>query len=161
MLKESLLGELRGSKEFFDRSTRCLEETHAGYRPTGDALSTAEQIAHVGQTVEWFLDGVTSDSGFDMDFENHMKDVLKTKTLADARAWVDKAYTAVIEYIENTSVEDLSKPLPEGPVMGGAPRHAIISGIVDHTAHHRGALTVYARLQGLTPSMPYMDTQPA
>ena len=161
MLKESLLVELRGSKEFFDRSSRCLEEEHAGYRPTGESLSTAEQIAHVGQTVDWFLDGVKNGGEFDMDFENHMKDVKNTKTIADARAWVDRAYAAAIEYIENTSEEELSLPLPPGPVMGGAPRHAIVSGIVDHTAHHRGALTVYARLKGLTPSIPYMETQPA
>ena len=34
---------------------------------------------------------------------------------------------------------------------------AIISTITDHTAHHRGALTVYARVSGLVPPMPYMD----
>ena len=34
---------------------------------------------------------------------------------------------------------------------------AIFSGITDHTAHHRGALTVYARVQGIVPPMPYMD----
>ena len=161
MLKEGLLTELRGSKEYFDRSSRCLEEAHAGYRPTGDSLSTAEQIAHVGQTIDWFLDGVKNNGQFDMDFENHMKDVLKTKTLADARAWTDRAYAAVIEYIEKTSEEELSRPFPPGPIMGDAPRFSIVSGIIDHTAHHRGALTVYARLQNLTPAMPYMDTQPA
>jgi len=47
-------------------------------------------------------------------------------------------------------------PMPEGPVLGGAPRIAIVSGITDHTAHHRGALTVYARLSGKVPPMPYM-----
>ncbi len=26
-----------------------------------------------------------------------------------------------------------------------------------HTAHHRGALAVYARLLGKVPAMPYMD----
>ena len=41
--------------------------------------------------------------------------------------------------------------------MGGVPRAAILSGITDHTAHHRGALTVYARLLGKTPPMPYAD----
>jgi uncharacterized damage-inducible protein DinB len=42
-------------------------------------------------------------------------------------------------------------------VMGGAPRYAVISAIEDHTAHHRGALTVYSRLRGHVPTMPYMD----
>jgi hypothetical protein len=32
---------------------------------------------------------------------------------------------------------------------------AVVSGIVDHTAHHRGSLAVYARLIGKEPLMPY------
>jgi uncharacterized damage-inducible protein DinB len=48
-------------------------------------------------------------------------------------------------------------PLPPGPVMGGMPRMAIVGAIQDHTAHHRGALTVYSRLCGHTPAMPYME----
>jgi len=31
----------------------------------------------------------------------------------------------------------------------------VINAIVDHTAHHRGALSVYARLPGKVPMMPY------
>jgi uncharacterized damage-inducible protein DinB len=34
---------------------------------------------------------------------------------------------------------------------------AIFGAITDHTAHHRGALTVYARLAGAVPPMPYAD----
>jgi uncharacterized damage-inducible protein DinB len=34
---------------------------------------------------------------------------------------------------------------------------AIFGAITDHTAHHRGALTVYARLNGIVPPMPYME----
>jgi uncharacterized damage-inducible protein DinB len=41
--------------------------------------------------------------------------------------------------------------------MGGAPRLAVFVAIADHTAHHRGALAVYARLNGIVPPMPYMD----
>ena len=47
-------------------------------------------------------------------------------------------------------------PLPKDGIMGGAPRMAIVGGIIDHTAHHRGALSVYARLRGKAPAMPYM-----
>jgi uncharacterized damage-inducible protein DinB len=41
--------------------------------------------------------------------------------------------------------------------MGGLPKHAIWTAVLDHTAHHRGALTVYSRLLGKVPAMPYMD----
>ena len=53
--------------------------------------------------------------------------------------------------------ENMEAPIVEGPILGGAPRSAIIPAMADHTAHHRGALTVYARLCGKTPSMPYGD----
>jgi uncharacterized damage-inducible protein DinB len=52
---------------------------------------------------------------------------------------------------------ELLAALPEGPIMGGVPRMAVFGAINDHTAHHRGALTVYARLNGIVPPMPYMD----
>lgn len=161
MLKEMLIGQLSSSKEYFDRSTRSLEESHAGYRPSGDSLSTAEHIAHVGQTVDWFLEGIRNNGAFDMDFENHLTRVKQTKTLADARAWVDKSYAEAIAFIEGASAEELEQPFPEGPIMGGLPKFTSFFGIVEHTAHHRGALTVYARLQGVTPPLPYMETQPA
>jgi uncharacterized damage-inducible protein DinB len=59
--------------------------------------------------------------------------------------------------VASKSDAELRAPLPEGAIMGGAPRMAIFSGITDHTAHHRGALTVYARLKGVVPPMPYVD----
>jgi uncharacterized damage-inducible protein DinB len=34
---------------------------------------------------------------------------------------------------------------------------AVAGAITDHTAHHRGALTVYARLNGIVPPMAYME----
>ncbi|MCF8432232.1 MAG: DinB family protein [Melioribacteraceae bacterium] len=32
---------------------------------------------------------------------------------------------------------------------------AVVGAIADHSAHHRGALAVYARLAGKVPKMPY------
>jgi uncharacterized damage-inducible protein DinB len=47
--------------------------------------------------------------------------------------------------------------LPDNPILGSVPRWTAIGAILDHTVHHRGALTVYSRMLGLTPPMPYMD----
>jgi len=52
-------------------------------------------------------------------------------------------------------LEELAAPLPADGIMGGAPTSAIVGGAIDHTAHHRGALTVYARLLGRVAAMPY------
>lgn len=159
MTAEQCIQQLRATKEYFDRSTRCLAEQHGQFRPADGMMSAAEQIAHVAQTVDWFIEGASRPEGFDMDFDGHMKAVRATKSLKDARAWLARAFAQAEAWTKAKSPAELAVPLPEGPVMGGVPRFAIFGAIDDHTAHHRGALTVYSRLQGLTPAMPYMEMQ--
>lgn len=82
-------------------------------------------------------------------------------SLAAARAWFDKAFESARTLVATRSDADLMASMPAGAIMGGAPRMAIFSAITDHTAHHRRALTVYARLQGLVPPMPSQSLLPA
>ncbi|MEX2016587.1 MAG: DinB family protein [Candidatus Hydrogenedentales bacterium] len=159
MTAEQCVQELRTTKEFFDRSTRCLEEQHGQFRPAEGMMSTEEQVAHVAQTVDWFIQGASRPEGFDMDFDAHMKAVSAVKSLKDARAWLARAFQKAEAWAQAKSPAELAERLPAGPIMGGAPRFVIVGAIEEHTAHHRGALTVYSRLQGLTPAMPYMEMQ--
>ncbi len=117
-----LARQLRETKEWFDRSSRCLTEEDSTFAPAEGAMTAAQQVAHVARTVDWFVEGA-----------------------------------AAIEKISSSTAEELATPLPPGPVMGGAPRAYIVSGIADHTSHHRGVLTVYSRLRGHVPAMPYME----
>lgn len=148
---------LKIAKDYFDRSTRCLEEADSTYKPTDNSMTTAQQVAHVANTVDWFMEGAFRPEGFDMDFEAHAKAIMAVESLEAARAWLDKSFAAAIELTQSKSTEELAQPLPDGMVMGGLPRFAIYGGIQDHTAHHRGVLTVHSRLCGHTPAMPYMD----
>ena len=157
MQPEPFVQMLRDTKEWFDRSTRCLTEEDATFAPFDGAMTTAQVVAHVAQTVDWFMEGAFRPEGFDLDFERHAQDVMKIQSLAEARAWVERAFAAAIEKTAALSAAELAATLPDGPVMGGAPLVAVYSGIQDHTAHHRGALTVYSRLRGHTPAMPYGD----
>ena len=72
-----------------------------------------------------------------------------------ARQTLKTAYENAIQFFRSRSPEDLAGPLPPGPVMGGQPISDIVWSMVEHTAHHRGALTVYSRLLGKVPVMPY------
>jgi uncharacterized damage-inducible protein DinB len=120
-------------------------------------MTAAQQVAHVAQTVDWFLEGAFRPEGFDLDFDKHMKAVEAVTSLKKAREWAGSSFGTLIEKIGSCPAEELATPMAPGMVMGGEPRAAIVGAIVDHTAHHRGVLTVYSRLQGLTPAMPYMD----
>lgn len=156
-LVESCTGELAAAREFFNRSTRNLTEEHSSYSPADGVMTTAQVVAHVAQTVDWFIEGAFRPEGFNLDFDGMAKEFMSYTSLEKAREWFEKSIADATKVISSKSDADLMAPLPPGPIMGGQPRIAIISSITDHTAHHRGALTVYARLKGVVPPMPYMD----
>lgn len=151
------VAELESARDFFNRSTRNLTEEHSGLAPAPGMMTAAQQVAHAAQTIDWFIVGAFRPEGFDTDFEAAAKVVNGYTSLAAARAWFEKAIASAKATIAAKSDAELMTPLPEGQIMGGAPRMAIFSAITDHTAHHRGALTVYARTKGIVPPMPYMD----
>lgn len=157
MQKSVMSGELSAVKEYFDRSTRALTEEDSGFAPAEGMWTAAQQVAHVAQTIEWFVEGAFAPGGFSMDWEAMGKEVEATNSLAAARAWLDRAVATAHAKIEAASDEEWAQPLPPGPIMGGMPRFVIFGSISDHSAHHRGALTVYARLRGKVPPMPYME----
>lgn len=157
MQLDATIKELTSSKEFFDRSTRVLEESDSGFRPKEETMTVAQQVAHVAATIDWFVEGASRPEGFDLDFERAAKELEKVQSLAQARQMLTKAYDNAIQFIHSRTAAQLAQPLPPGPVMGGEPIHNIFIAIIEHTAHHRGALTVYSRLLGKVPPMPYMD----
>jgi uncharacterized damage-inducible protein DinB len=157
MIKQGLFGQLASMKEFFDRSTRVLEEADSTFAPKDGMFTAAQQVAHVAQTIDWFIAGAFAEGGFSMDFETMDKQVRAVTSLSAARAWMERACVGAKAGIEAHSDEDWMASLPPGPIMGGQPRFVIFGALTDHSAHHRGALTVYSRLLGKVPPMPYMD----
>ncbi len=156
-LAEHAVAELKSAEEYFNRSTRGLAEEHSGLMPAPGMMTAAQQVAHAAQTIEWLIAGAFDPKGFDLDFDAHAKVAQACTSLAVARAWFEKAIVEATATIGSKGDAELMTPLPDGPVMGGAPRMAIFGAITDHTAHHRGALTVYARTKGIVPPMPYGD----
>ena len=155
-MKQQLVADLNSAVEFFERSTSNLTEDDSDYAPVEGLFTTAQQVAHAAQTIDWFMDGAFR-PGFDLDFDAHERAVRGVTSLTDARAWFTRAVENARSVINTTSTEEWTQPIAEGPVMGGSPRSAIFGAITDHTAHHRGALTIYARLRNKVPPMPYMD----
>ncbi|MEE8128823.1 MAG: DinB family protein [Vicinamibacterales bacterium] len=151
-----MVAELNSALEFFNRSTGSLTEEDSTYTPVEGVFTAAQQVAHAAQTIEWFVDGAFAPGGFDLDFEGHERKVREVTSLSDARAWLAKSVEHAQAVVASKTDEEWGQPLPDGPVMGGQPRMSIFGAITDHTAHHRGALTIYARLRGKVPPMPYM-----
>jgi uncharacterized damage-inducible protein DinB len=152
---QDVANQLLASKDFFERSTRVLEEGDSTFRPLEGMMTVAQQVAHTAHTLDWFIQGASRAEGFDLDFESQAKELAAVTSLASARQMLETAYTDAIEFLRSLGAEGLARPLPPGPVMGGQPIIDVVWAMVEHTAHHRGALTVYSRLLGKVPPMPY------
>ena len=99
-MKERLVAELDAALEYFNRSTGSLTEEDSTYTPVDGVFSTAQQVAHAEQTIDWFISGAFEPNGFDMDFEAHERKVRGVTSLSDARAWLARSVDnarAVIE----------------------------------------------------------------
>lgn len=155
MIKESLLMKLETSRTFFKNVMACFSEEDSSFAPKDDLFTVPQQIAHAALTVDWFMEPLATEAGFNMDFESHTQQSKEVTSFDAAMQMLDKSYDDAISLIGGKDESFLMAPLPEGPIMGGAPRLAVVDGIADHTAHHRGSLVVYARMAGKVPPMPY------
>jgi|CXWL01.1.fsa_nt_gi uncharacterized damage-inducible protein DinB len=150
---EHAVKELASTEAFFNRSTETLTEADSDFRPTPDMMSVANQVAHTAMTIDWFIDGGIG-GHWDMDFESGAARVNAVTSLTAARALLAKAFDRARRELGAKTAAELAAPMAENPIMNG-PVYHLIEGIVDHTGHHRGVLTVYARLRGQVPPMPY------
>lgn len=157
MTPDDLIMKLDYSQEFFERSTSTLTEDDADFRPTPELMTPPQIIAHVAITNDWFTDAAfVNEDGFSMDFEALDKEALAFTSIDEARKRLSASYDRTREFVRSSSEEALAAKLPLGPIMGGRPKWSAILGIEEHTSHHRGQLTVYARLREKVPPMPYM-----
>src|SRR5262245_14432178 len=105
-MKKKLHGQIASMKEFFERSSRALEEADSEFAPKPGMFTVAQSVAHSAQTIDWFMQGAFSPSGFGMDFEGMDKEVRAVKSLQAARAWFTKACESAGKVIEAHSDEE-------------------------------------------------------
>lgn len=151
------LRALEETQRYFNKSTSIFDEADSAFAPAAGMFTVAQQVAETATTLGWFIDGAFGDNGWDMDFGGHQAKVLAVSSLAAARQQLDAAFDRARTTIAAQSPERMEEVFPaDDPIMQGARRSSILNAIADHTAHHRGALTVYARLLGKASPMPYM-----
>ena len=151
---QGLVGELTSTLRFFKTTLSIFGPEDAGFAPNPDLYTVAGHVAHTADSVDWFVEGAFG-KGWDMDFDGLIAKAKAITSLEEATDWLERAFVNAKKVVGAASDEDLYAPIPDTRIMEGAPRIAIVSGIVDHTAHHRGSLAVYARLLDKAPPMPY------
>lgn len=153
-IADGYIQELQMTLKFFNATLSAFDEDDSGFAAKPELFTVSSHVAHTADTVAWFIEGAFG-NGWDMDFEKLDKKARAVVSLAEAKEQLEKAFAAVVDVIGKASDQELCEPIPDKQIMEGAPRCAIVSAITDHTAHHRGALSVYARLLEKEPPMPY------
>ncbi len=156
MQPQEVMNNLQFSLTCFQRTISVFTEEDSTFTPEEEMMSVAQQIAHVGQTAKWFCDA-TMKGAFDLDFEAHAREISSCTSVTSAKETLVDAFHQVITAIQEVDEAWLAEKMPPGPILGGAPRYAVLMSIEEHAAHHRGSLAVYARLLGKVPPMPYGD----
>jgi uncharacterized damage-inducible protein DinB len=153
-LADGLVQQLKATQKYFKTTASVLDAADEGFAPSPETFTVAGQVAHTADSLEWFMEGAFGE-GWDMDFDASVAKAKAVTSLKEASALLDRAFADAIATIQSQSDEQLQAPIADTRIMGGAPRLSVVSAIVDHTAHHRGSLAVYARLLGKVPVMPY------
>ncbi len=157
MSQNSYATPIRQSLKFLSKTLSVFSEDDSGYAPVAGQLTVAQQVAHVAQTIDWFMVGGFSDQGFDLDFAAHHAVVRNETSLKNALVWLARSVDEAAAILSEVTPEEMMEPIANGPIMAGEPRAVVIAAIAEHTAHHRGSLAVYARIRGYEPPMPYAD----
>ena len=152
MAAEGLITE----KKFLMNILKSFKPEHSDFVPADGMMSVAQLIHHIAFTVKWFREGAFG-SGFNMDFEALEAENKKVFTLQQVLDEIDSEYDGYVVFLESLGEDELESPLPPNPLFGEVPRWLIFGAQRDHTAHHRGVLSVYLRLLGITPVMVYAD----
>ncbi len=149
-----LVQQLEYARKLFGTTTSVFDESDAAFAPDESLYTVAGHIAHAADSIEWFIEGAFGD-GWDLDLEASIARARAVASLEEARACLDRAFTKAIGVIASATDDDLRQPVADPTIMGNAPKQTVLYALIDHTAHHRGALAVYARLVGKAPPMLY------
>ncbi len=153
-MSEGLVQQLESTQKFFKTTLSVFESEDGGFAPFPELYTVAGQVAHAADSIDWFIEGAFGD-GWDLDYDASIAKAKAVTSLQEANEGLDRAFTNAIAVVGAASDQVLGEPIPDKTIMGGAPRLSVVSAIVDHTAHPRGSLAVYARLIGKEPPMPY------
>lgn len=175
---------LLNHKIAFRRTTDCFAEEHSVYRPTAGMLTVADQVLHVLNSNEYMMSGLFGpfdglgpasrwQRGFadlswlayantgDVDTHLHCSEDMRAArtSLSAALELLDRSFDMIGMMLHTMPADAFDDGLPENPLfpVDGLTVTDLLDSMLDHTAHHRGALSQYARLLGMDPKLPYYD----
>ena len=117
MAANSYAAPLRQSLQFLSRTCSVFQPEDGGYAPTPGQFSVALHVAHVAQTIDWFMAGGFGTAGFDLDFAAHQIAVRKVASLDKAFTWLARSVDQAAATLATRTQADMMVPIADRPGM--------------------------------------------
>ncbi len=141
-IKEAIVKHLETSRDFTLKVADAMPDKDYGFKLTPAQMSFAEQMVHLSQGFDYFLDPLNGKK------PNPAKPPSLSK--ADVIAFQKAAFERAITKVSDLTEEQISKKSyqsEEGNMSGVD----LLLGLLDHTTHHRASAEMYLRAKGITP----------
>jgi uncharacterized damage-inducible protein DinB len=146
---------IKTERHYLQNILKDFRPEHGHFKPTEEMRTVGQQIKHITLTTKFYYETVFG-SGFTMSFQEYKEEMKKLIGLEDAIKDLDEIHNKAVSLVEDKTEEEMKAPLPSNnPMLGEGTLENVIIRNIDHTAHHRGALTVYLRLLGIKPEIIY------
>ena len=123
----------------------AMPDKHLDFKPTPGQMAFAEQFTHFCASNIWYFDR------FERLTDHPRPKRPESHTRATTSAFVIASFDYVDEILDKLTEADMARrDLP----MGSGPKHTahdIFLRAMVHTAHHRGQVVCYLRLNGIEP----------
>jgi uncharacterized damage-inducible protein DinB len=141
-IKAAFVKHLKTSKDFTLKVADQMPEASYDFKLTPQQMSFAQQITHLGQSLDEFLSPLTGEK------PNPGKPASMSKK--DVMVFVGECYDRAIDKVNKLTPEKISKSYQsEGGPMTGL---EMLMFMMDHSTHHRASAEMYLRAKGIKPT---------
>ncbi|MFN8391407.1 MAG: DinB family protein [Bdellovibrionota bacterium] len=147
-------GEIPATQKFLER----LSDQHLSWKPAEKSMTAGQVALHVAQVPAGVLLMTTKDSSEVPDLSRFEQPQSATYIVATLEDTVQKVRD-VLPTVSDERMHQTFKFTKDGVSVWEAPRVAVLRTIMlNHWYHHRGQLSVYLRLLGLSVPSAYGPT---
>ena len=153
-ISASLLPEFDMEMATTRRVIERLPEDKYGWTPHDRSMKAGRLASHIAEMPGWGINGITQDSLDLAPVGGPEFEALSVSTKAELLAAFDRNVEACRAAIAGASDAEFMKPwslLKAGQTLMTMPKIAVVrTFVLNHVIHHRGQLSVYLRLLGVS-----------
>jgi len=136
---KELIKKWKGNKRYTLKFVEAITEEQLSFKPADGVKTYQSQLSHITTWLRTHSRFVTG----------NQLEKPKTKTKEDITYYLNDFFDVVLDYLENTSQEDLAEIVDVW--YGKVSKASILLTMDNHLSHHRGQLVIYLRLLGIKP----------